>query len=167
MDSMEVDDSTLIGLISREFDRLNTQHFGGSIPMYRFRISRYSARTHGRIDFSKREIMLSLNLYLQHGWDAVVQTLLHEMTHAYLHELGGRSNHTQRFWREFTKRGGVRDKIDVKPKSCYLYACSTCGAEYERMRCMKKPWLHSCPRCDKKYNPLHKLYLKKDKVTNP
>ncbi len=157
----EIDDLTRVIIL--EFDRLNKERFDGLLPRYEIFLSGYAARTHGRINLSKRKIMLSLNLYEQHGWDALAMTLLHEMTHALIHELGGRPSHNKRFWAEYEKRGGVRDRIEVQPKSCYVYACPTCESEFRRMRRIKRPWLHSCPKCDRKYNLRHRLYLKLDK----
>lgn len=161
-----MEDHSLIDIKKRlydEFNLLNRQRFASEIEKYSLRFSQYSARTHGRIDFGKKEIMISLPMYEQYGWEAVRMTLLHEMTHALIHQRGGQARHTKRFWHEFEKRGGVREKIDVKPKNPYVYACPTCGQEIERMRRIKRPWLHSCSICDKSYNPRHRLFLKKDK----
>lgn len=100
-------------------------------------------------------------MYEQHGWNAVTQTLLHEMTHALIHQQGGQARHTKRFWLEFEKRGGVREKHDVKPKSTYVYACPSCEREYERIKKLARR--SSCGRCDRRYNPAYQLYLKRDK----
>ncbi len=144
------------------FNRLNRERFNGEIEPYKLRWSTRSIRTHGSIYFNKKEIMVSAELLRQHGWDAVEQTMLHEMTHALIHQRGGHNRHTKRFWREFERRGGVRDKMEVEPNAAYVYACPTCGTEYERMRELKKGQ-YSCSRCDKRYNPEHRLYLKRDK----
>ncbi len=164
MQDDEVD--VLTGKLYKEFERLNRERFEGEIKPYKLRFSRYSARTHGRITYCRGEIMISLNMYEQHGWDAVTQTLLHEMTHALLHQRGSQNRHSKIFWREFEARGGVRQRLDVKPRAAYVYACPTCGVEIERMRKIKRPWMHSCIRCDKNYNPRHRLYLKRDKHQN-
>ena len=106
---------------------------------------------------------ISLPMLEQHGWDAVVDTLLHEMTHALLHARGHHDRHTKLFYKELLARGGTRKKKDVKPRTAYVYACPTCEKEFERLRKLKRPWMRSCARCDKRYNPRHRLYLKKDK----
>lgn len=144
-----------------EFHRLNRERFDGIILPHRLRFSCCSVRTHGRIELHKRKIMVSLLLYEQYGWNAVVQTLLHEMTHALIHQQGGQARHTKKFWLEFEKRGGIMERYDVKPKSTYVYACPSCEKEYERIKKLVKT--HSCSRCDKKYNPAYRLYLKRDK----
>jgi predicted SprT family Zn-dependent metalloprotease len=149
--------------LHREFDRLNIERFEGKIADHALRFSRNQVRTHGCINFRLRKITISLPMYEQHGWEAVVQTLLHEMTHALLHQEGRQDRHTRLFWRELEKRGGTREKKDVKPGAAYVYACPTCGREIERMRRIKRPWLRSCGRCDRRYNPRHRLYLKSDK----
>jgi len=161
-----MDDRELEGLIRRlkeDFDRLNRERFGGEIGEYKLRFSHAAVRTHGTVNFRLKKITVSLPMYEQHGWDAVTETLLHEMTHAYLKENGHQGRHTRLFWRELLARGGTREKKDVKPKAAYVYACPTCGREIERMRRLKQPWRHSCGRCDGGYNPMHRLYLKKDK----
>jgi predicted SprT family Zn-dependent metalloprotease len=159
------DASYLLSKLQDAFDRLNNDCFGGVLPKHTFRISRYAARTHGRINLGKRQIMISLNLFLQHGWEAVEKTLLHEMTHAYLHLNAIKPSHGKRFWDEFIRRGGVRDKIEVKPLYAYIYVCRSCGKQYPRMRKIRRPWLRSCPKCDIKYNPKHALVLKSKTYT--
>ncbi len=153
-------------ILVAKFNALNEQKFQGVIESYSLKFSPYSARTHGRINFQKKEIMISFPMLEQYGWDAVEQTLLHEMCHARVHQQGGQPRHTKRFWREFEKRGGKRDKMQVKPKAAYVYACPTCDGEFERMRRIAKPWLYSCSTCDKRFNLNHRLYLKRDKYQN-
>ena len=149
--------------LNEMFESINKEKFEGFIESYKLRFSNYSARTHGRIDFRKKEIMISHPMFEQFGWDSVWQTLLHEMCHAYIHQTGGQARHTKRFWSEFENRGGLRERIYVKPKNSYIYACPTCGVEIERMRRIKRPWMYSCIKCDKNYNLRHRLYLKRDK----
>jgi predicted SprT family Zn-dependent metalloprotease len=152
--------AALNGRLGEEFARLNAERFGGELPPHMLRFSGRSVRTHGRINFGKREIMVSFPLYEQHGWEAVVNTLLHEMTHALVRQRGWRDGHSRRFWRELGERGGGRARYDVRPKKAYVYACPTCGREFERLRRLKRPWMYSCIRCDGRYNPRHRLYLK-------
>lgn len=151
------------GRLIKEFVRMNTELFGNAIPEYEIRVSRRSYRTHGSINFARKTIRISLPLFIQHGWRQARQTLLHEMTHAYIHEQGGRTGHTKRFWREYERRGGVREKVYVEPENHYVYACPTCGTEIKRVRRIRRPWTYSCLKCDSRYNPIHRLYLKRDK----
>ncbi|MFH1054748.1 MAG: SprT-like domain-containing protein [Candidatus Altiarchaeota archaeon] len=146
-----------------EFARLNIERFGGLIQEHSVRFSRRSFRTHGSINFRRKQIRVSLQLYEQHGWEAVVQTLLHEMTHALLHQEGRRDRHTKLFWAEFKSRGGVRDKLEVKPVGGFVYACPTCGLEMHRLRKIRHPWRYSCRSCDRRYNPRHRLYLTEER----
>ena len=154
---------TLTQRLEAEYHRLNTERFGGLLPAHRLRFSHTSARTHGRINFTTGKIMISLPMYEQYGWPAVENTLLHEMTHALLHMMGRHDRHTKLFWSEFKRRGGVRDRVDVKPRNAIVYACPTCDTEIHRMRRLKRPWMYSCRRCDKRYNPKHRLFLKQDR----
>jgi len=149
--------------LQEEFSHLNAERFGGELADYRLRFSPNQVRTHGCINFRLRKITISLPMYEQHGWEAVVDTLLHEMTHALLHQRGHRDRHTKLFYRELIARGGTRQKKDVRPKDAYVYACPTCGREFERMRRLKRPWARSCAACDRRYNPRHRLYLKAEK----
>jgi len=149
--------------LKEEFIRLNKERFDGEIEKYCVRFSKAAVKTHGSINMSRKTIRVSLQMLEQHGWDAVEQTLLHEMCHALIFQNGGQTSHSRRFWSEFEKRGGKRDRIDVKPKASYVYACPTCGVEIERMRRISQPWRYSCISCDKNYNLAHKLYLKRDK----
>jgi len=149
--------------LADEYGILNRNSFGGKLPKYAIRLSRRAIHTHGSVNFQKREVMISEALFSQHGWEAVRQTLLHEMAHILIHKDGGHARHTKRFWEEFEKRGGVRDRLEVKPKSSYVYACSTCSREIYRSYKIKNPVNYSCLKCDKEYNPDHKLILKRDK----
>lgn len=158
MDAETLED--LARKLTQEFHRLNRERFDGIIEDYGLRFSRRAVRTHGSVNYGKKEIMLSLPLYEQYGWNTVVNTLLHEMTHALIHQQGGQNRHTKRFWREFEKHGGVRDNIDVMPEKTHVYACTTCGREFSRMRKIRKLWKYSCIKCDRKYNPKHRLYLR-------
>ncbi|MBD3260815.1 MAG: hypothetical protein GF334_03925 [Candidatus Altiarchaeales archaeon] len=149
--------------LKKEYRRLNDERFDGLLPDYEVRFSMKAYRTHGSINFQRKRINISLPLLKQYGWESVNQTLLHEMTHLYIHLKGGRASHSKRFWREFQKRGGRRDKIKVDPVDCYVYACPTCGMEIKRLKKIKQPWRHSCLKCDRSYNPRHRIYLKRDK----
>jgi predicted SprT family Zn-dependent metalloprotease len=149
--------------LREEYFRLNAECFGGELDEHLLRFSRNQVRTHGCINFRLKRITISLPLYEQYGWESVRQTLLHEMTHALLHQQGRSDRHTKLFYAELLKRGGTREKKLVKPKAAYVYACPTCGREIERIRRLKSPWRHSCGKCDKRYNPRHRLYLKRDK----
>jgi len=160
MNKKEFDDLNF--RLKAEFARLNNERFDGVIEDYDVRFAKRSVRTHGSINFYRKAIRVSLPLFEQHGWELVIQTLIHEMTHALIHQQGGQARHSKRFWQEFKRRGGVRDRINVKPKTCYVYACPTCGEEFERLRKLKGLRSYSCSICDKEYNPQHKLYLKRD-----
>lgn len=154
---------TLTDRLRLEFDSLNAERFGGTIPPYKLRFSRTSVYTHGCINFRLGKISVSLPLYEEHGWEAVRQTLLHEMTHALLHLEGGHRRHTRRFWGELERRGGVRTRMDVKPRNPWVYACPTCQREIHRIRRFRNPGRLSCGRCDERFNPKHRLYLKSEK----
>jgi len=165
-----MDKAELRGLALRllqEFDRLNAERFGGVLPKHKLKFSRRAVRTHGCINLTDRVIRISLPMLEQHGWDAVSNTLLHEMTHAFLHLSSQGRAHGRRFWMELESRGGSRIKYDVSPRSCYVYACPTCGLEVPRLRRIKQPWRYSCSKCDSRYNPKHKLFLKRDKGQQP
>ena len=162
----DADLNILTARLKDEFDRLNRERFGCELYDYRLRFSPNQVRTHGCINFRLRKITISLPMFEQHGWEAVVDTLLHEMTHALLHQRGHHDRHTKLFYRELLARGGTREKKDVNPKAAYVYACPTCGREFERMRKLKRPWARSCAYCDSRYNPKHRLYLKKDKAAD-
>jgi len=159
---MWVVDEALQTRLEDEYGRLNAERFGGELPHYTLKWSSRAVRTHGSINFHTKTIRVSLLLYRQFGWDAVIQTLLHEMTHLLIHLRGGRARHTKRFWRELQARGGRRETMHVSPKHAWVYACPTCGAEIMRMRKIPQPWRYSCSACDRRYNPLHRLYLKRE-----
>jgi len=149
--------------LKQEYENLNREVFDGELDGYLVRWRKSSIHTHGSINLSRKVINVSLPLYEQFGWDAVTQTLIHELTHALIYQKGGQTRHTKRFWAEFEDRGGIREKYIVKPNTVYIYACCTCGSEIPRIRKLKKPFLYSCMKCDKNYNPKHRLYLQRDK----
>lgn len=138
------------------FKRLNEERFSGRLSNYFLDFSDRMIHTHGKIDYHSKTITLSSNLLEQYGWPAVENTLLHEMIHALLFERGYSGRHNKTFWKEFTKRGGIRDKIQVTPSKVHIYVCPSCGNEVERINHIRKAKL-SCALCDKEYNPTHTL----------
>lgn len=145
------------------YQRLNEESFYGKVGGYRVSWSRHAVHTHGSVNLARKTIRISYPLYEQHGWEAVEQTLIHELTHAFIYLQGGSARHTKRFWREFERRGGVRQRLTVTPRTAYIYACPTCGQEIPRLRRIRNPKRYSCTRCDRRYNSDHALYLKRDK----
>ncbi|MCX6695106.1 MAG: SprT-like domain-containing protein, partial [Candidatus Altiarchaeota archaeon] len=107
-------DEEILRRLEEEFVRLNAERFGGSIPAHRIRLSK-AVYTHGSVNLSKRIIRISFPMCEQHGWESASNTLLHEMTHAFMHMNGLGKGHGRRFWQEFKGRGGARQKYPITP----------------------------------------------------
>ncbi len=142
------------------YERLNQQHFAGSLPPCKLEFSRRMVRTAAKIWPKSRLIRLSVSYHQQYGPTELSNTLLHEMIHLWLYEQGLPSGHTSGFHQKLLEVG-LPDRIralPVPPRPYrYLYCCPTCQREIQTRRKISS----SCGYCDKVYNPRHRLRLVK------
>jgi len=78
-------DDALLARLAEVHARLNAEHFGGALPVIRFRLSSRMRTRLGEVSVDARsgkplEIAVS-RAHLRHGWAEVERTVLHEMVH--------------------------------------------------------------------------------------
>ncbi len=151
-------------LADRLYKQLNGQHFGGQLPLCTLELSSRLTRTAGKIWPKQRRLRLSLTYHQRYGSEELANTILHEMVHLWLHEQGLSSGHTPLFRQKMTELG-LPERIHALPMPLapykYIYACPTCHREVKTRRQIRS----SCGRCDKEYNPRHRLRLVKKLTT--
>jgi len=86
------------------FARLNNEFFGGEIPAHRIRYNGRFLNLAGRITYKHRLIELS-RTHFEGNADALRDTLLHEMIHAWLFARGEKPNHGSAFKRKMRDVG--------------------------------------------------------------
>jgi len=133
------------------FAQLNYEHFGGAIPTYRIAYNERFVNTAGRISYKPPLIELSPKHFRKHP-DALRNTLLHEMIHAWLHARGLDSGHTALFKRKMRELGLTSIYHDMgraaplrENTRRFILRCPHCSAELLRQR--RPPANTSCGRC--------------------
>jgi predicted SprT family Zn-dependent metalloprotease len=122
------------------FAHLNVVHFNGEIPSFRIAYNARFSNVAGRITYKPPLIELSPK-HLRGKPEALRDTLLHEMIHAWLHARGENSNHTPAFKRKMRELGlasiyhdlGSAAPLNPSTKR-YLLRCEKCGMEVLRRR---------------------------------
>jgi predicted SprT family Zn-dependent metalloprotease len=133
------------------FARYNFIHFDGEIPAFRIAYNARFGNLAGRITYKPPLIELSLK-HLRGKPDALRETLLHEMIHAWLHARGENPGHTPKFKKKMRELGltsiyhdlGTAPPLNPSAKR-YLIRCEKCGMELLRRR--KPPANAACARC--------------------
>ena len=146
------------------FAQLNSRHFGGAIPPYRITYNSRFTNVAGRVSYKPPLIELSSKHFERYP-DALRETLLHEMIHAWLHAKGESSGHTRAFkakMRELGLTSIYHDLGRVPPKSesrkRYILRCDRCTMELLRRR--KPPANVSCGRCSpRRFDSRYRLRL--------
>jgi predicted SprT family Zn-dependent metalloprotease len=87
--------------LQEQFNRLNLEKFNNKLPRYTIK-TKDMKRNLGKVYFYNKTILINPNYNL----DSQLNTLLHELTHAYIYNCGGKSGHTVKFWRTFISKGG-------------------------------------------------------------
>jgi predicted SprT family Zn-dependent metalloprotease len=122
------------------FAQYNFAHFDGEIPSFRIAYNARFSNVAGRITYKPPLIELSPK-HLRGKPDALRETLLHEMIHAWLHARGENPGHTPAFKRKMRELGlssiyhdlGSAAPINPSAKR-YLVRCTQCGMELLRRR---------------------------------
>lgn len=106
--------------LQEEFDRLNKEKFNGELEHYIVRRWRLH-RCFGNIRYSSKTIKIAKSTKSN---KRKLNTLLHEMVHAYLYQQkNGFNGHTLKFWRTFKEKGGRITPINKrKYRSAYKVA---------------------------------------------
>jgi predicted SprT family Zn-dependent metalloprotease len=133
------------------FAQLNNEFFGGEIPAHSIAYNGRFSSVAGRITYSPPLIELSPR-HFEHRPEAIRETLLHEMIHAWLYAAGKDPGHGPAFkkkMRELGMRSIFHDLGSVAPKressKRFILRCERCTLELLRRR--RPPVNVSCGRC--------------------
>jgi predicted SprT family Zn-dependent metalloprotease len=133
------------------FAELNNLHFNGEIPAHRIAYNARFANLAGRITYKPPLIELSPK-HFKENFEALRETLLHEMIHAWLYARGENPGHTGAFKKKMKELGltsiyhdlGTAPPLNGSQKR-YIIRCEKCGVEVLRKR---RPPAHArCARC--------------------
>lgn len=144
------------------FAALNNEHFGGEIPAHRIAYNARFSNLAGRITYKPPLIELSPKHFVDRP-DALRDTLLHEMIHAWLFARGQNPGHTAAFkkkLREVGLQSIYHDLGSAAPRrestKRFILRCDRCTLEVLRKR--RPPGLVSCGRCSRRsYDPRYQL----------
>ncbi len=140
------------------FAVLNNEHFSGEIPAHRIAYNARFSNLAGRITYKPPLIELSPKHFEKHP-EALRDTLLHEMIHAWLFARGENPGHTAAFKKKMRSvglRSIYHDLGSAAPKrestKRFILRCDRCTLELLRKR---RPPAHvSCGRCSRRtYDP--------------
>ena len=146
------------------FAQLNYTYFNGEIPAHRIAYNSRFANLAGRITYKPPTIELSPK-HLKDKPDALRETLLHEMIHAWLYARGENPAHTARFKKKMRELGlssiyhdlGTAAPLNPSAKR-YIVRCEKCGMELLRKR--KPPASAVCARCRRSLTVLEIVELR-------
>lgn len=144
------------------FARLNSEHFGSEIPAHRIAYNARFSNLAGRITYKPPLIELSPKHFEKHP-EALRETLLHEMIHAWLFARGEDAGHTARFKRKMRELGLssiYHDLGSAQPRResarRFILRCDACTLELLRKRRPPRPV--SCGRCSRRaFDPRYAL----------
>jgi predicted SprT family Zn-dependent metalloprotease len=147
------------------FARLNYEHFNGEIPDCRIRYNARFSNSAGRITYGSPLLIELSPKHFRRYPDALEETLLHEMVHAWCYARFRDTGHGARFKKKMRECGLTsiyHDLGNVRPlnesSKRYILRCEHCAFEVLRRKKPGKP--ASCPRCDKRrFNPKFPLTI--------
>ncbi len=138
------------------FARLNYQYFNGEVPDCRIAYNARFSNTAGRISYDLRPLVIELSpKHFRKYPEALEETLLHEMVHAWCFARFRDTGHGPRFKKKLRECGLTsiyHDLGNVRPLAeshkRYILRCEHCAFEALRRKRPGKP--ASCPRCNKR-----------------
>ncbi len=144
------------------FAQLNNQHFGGEIPAHRIAYNARFSNMAGRITYKPPLIELSAK-HFEKNPEALRETLLHEMIHAWLFARGKDPGHGAPFKRKMRELGLTsiyHDLGSAAPRKestrRFILRCDQCKLELLRKR--RPPANVSCGRCSRRgFDPRYKF----------
>jgi predicted SprT family Zn-dependent metalloprotease len=144
------------------FAQLNYECFGGEIPTHRIAYNARFSNVAGRITYKPPLIELSPK-HFEHHPEALRETLLHEMIHAWLFARGKNPGHTATFKKKMQELGLgsiYHDLGSAVPRrestKRFILRCDRCTMELLRKR---RPQANvSCGRCSgRRFDPRYPL----------
>lgn len=138
------------------FARLNYQFFNGEAPDCRIRYNERFSNSTGRISYNARPMVIELSpKHFRLHPEALQETLLHEMIHAWCYAKFRDAGHGARFKRKLRECGMSSIYHDLgsaaplhESSKRYILRCDRCAFEALRRSRPRKP--ASCPRCNKR-----------------
>ena len=124
------------------FAELNNYYFNGEVPVCRIRYNARFSNSAGRITYSERPLLIELSPKHFHKHpEALRETLLHEMIHAWLFDRAGDTGHGAAFRKKMRECGMTsiyHDLGNAKPFNesarRYILRCEKCALELLRKR---------------------------------
>lgn len=156
------------------FARLNYQFFNGEVPDCRIAYNERFSNSAGRIDYGARPMTIELSSkHFRKYPEALDETLLHEMIHAWCFARFHDTGHSARFKKKLRECGIssiYHDLGSIRPlresSKRYILRCEHCAFEVLRRRKPARP--ASCPRCNKRrFDPRYPLALYEIVETRP
>jgi predicted SprT family Zn-dependent metalloprotease len=138
------------------FARLNYEFFNGEVPDCRIRYNERFSNSAGRINYGAPPLVIELSpKHFRQYPQALEETLLHEMVHAWCYARFRDTGHGARFKRKL-RQCGIKsiyhDLGSVAPLKesgkRYILRCEHCTFEVLRRSRPRRP--ASCPRCNKR-----------------
>jgi predicted SprT family Zn-dependent metalloprotease len=144
------------------FAQYNNEFFAGEIPAHRIAFNGRFGNLAGRITYRPPLIELSSRHFEQYP-EALRETLLHEMIHAWLFARGQNPGHTAAFKKKMRELGLTsiyHDLGNALPRRestrRFILRCDRCTMEVLRKR--RPPANVSCGRCSRRsYDPRYRL----------
>ncbi|MBV8197627.1 MAG: SprT-like domain-containing protein [Candidatus Eremiobacteraeota bacterium] len=138
------------------FARLNYQFFNGEAPDCAIAYNGRFSNSAGRITYSSRPLVIELSAkHFRRHPQALEETLLHEMIHAWCFAKFRDTSHGARFKRKLRECGMESIYHDLgnaaparESTRRYILRCERCAFEALRRSRPQKP--ASCPRCNKR-----------------
>lgn len=138
------------------FARLNYQFFNGEVPDCRIRYNGRFSNSAGRITYGEGPLLIELSpKHFREHPEALTDTLLHEMIHAWCYVNFRDAGHGARFKRKLHQCGLssiYHDLGNARPANGsskrYILRCEQCSFEALRRRRPREP--SSCPRCNQR-----------------
>jgi len=148
------------------FARLNYQFFNGEVPDCRIRYNERFSNSAGRITYGAHPMVIELSpKHFRKYPEALEETLLHEMIHAWCYVRFRDTGHGPRFKKKLRECGITsiyHDLGSVRPltesSKRYILRCEHCGFEALRKKKPGRPT--SCARCNKRrFDPRYPLTI--------
>ncbi|MBV9699093.1 MAG: SprT-like domain-containing protein [Candidatus Eremiobacteraeota bacterium] len=138
------------------FARLNYQFFNGEAPDCAISYNERFSNSAGRITYSDRPLAIELSSkHFRKDPEALEETLLHEMIHAWCFVKYRDTSHGARFKAKLRECGLTSIYHDLgnaapsqESKRRFILRCEQCAFETLRRRRPQSP--ASCPRCNKR-----------------
>ena len=138
------------------FARLNYEFFNGEVPGCRILYNERFSNSTGRIGYGQTPLTIELSpKHFRRYPEALHETLLHEMIHAWCYAKFGEAGHGSRFKRKLRQCGLSSIYHDLgnaaplrESSKRFILRCERCSFEVLRRGRPRSP--ASCPRCNKR-----------------